>query len=72
MHLEFLKKLKNLILGLILTIGGFLSFASIGITMQLYGKDITRHYLLVFTGLILIIFGIVSMYYFVKKDDGSS
>ncbi|KYK21501.1 hypothetical protein AYK25_03390 [Thermoplasmatales archaeon SM1-50] len=66
--LEFLKEFGIFILGLILILGGFLSFALIGITLQQFGNNITRHYLLVGLGLILIIFGIISMYFFTTKD----
>ncbi len=66
---DFLKSFGFLILGLLLIIGGFLSFASIGITYQFFGGDITRHYLLVTLGFVLIILGIISMYFFVKKGE---
>jgi cytochrome c biogenesis protein CcdA len=69
--LEFLKEFRSFILGLIFIIGGFLSFSLIGITLQLFGENMIRHYLLVAIGLILIIFGIISMYFFIKKDGKS-
>lgn len=67
-QLRFPKGFKSMILGLCLIISGFLSFASIGITMELFGEDITRHYRLVLLGFILIIFGIVSTYFFIRKE----
>jgi cytochrome c biogenesis protein CcdA len=69
--LEFLKEFRSFILGLIFIIGGFLSFSLIGITLQLFGENMIRHYLLVAIGFILIIFGIISMYFFIKKDGKS-
>jgi cytochrome c biogenesis protein CcdA len=69
--LEFLKEFRSFILGLIFIIAGFLSFSLIGITLQLFGENIIRHYLLVAIGFILIIFGIISMYFFIKKDGKS-
>ena len=67
MLLKNIKELRFFILGLILVLAGFFSLALIGITAQLYGVNITRHYLLTATGLILILFGIVSMYFFVRQ-----
>lgn len=67
MLLEAIKKFGVFIVGLLCIIGGFLSFASIGITTQFLRENITRHYLLVSLGFILISLGITSMYFFIRK-----
>jgi uncharacterized membrane protein YraQ (UPF0718 family) len=68
MFLEFLKEFGSFILGFILIIGGCLSFVSTGIITQLFGTNVTLHYLLVVLGFILIISGVISMYFFTRKD----
>jgi len=55
------------ILGLILIIGGFLSFVSIPIVAQ---RGIEMNFnILIATGCILIILGAVSMYFFLQTED---
>ena len=56
-------------LGLILIIGGFLSFVLTVITAKEMGTSITRHNLLVALGCFLIVLGSISMYFFIKKED---
>jgi len=63
-----LKEVVEFLLGLILIIGGFLSFVSTVITAKLWGVDITRHNLLVSIGCILIFLGSICMYFFVIID----
>lgn len=65
--MKYLKDLGVFILGLILIIGGFLSFVSIGVISQ-YDIDININ-LPVALGFILIILGIISMYFFVITED---
>jgi hypothetical protein len=65
-----MSKLKDLvlfILGLILVIGGFLSFVSIPITTQ-QDININPNYLIAI-GCILIFLGAISMYFFIRTDD---
>ena len=65
-----MSKLKDLglfILGLILILGGFLSFVSIPITTQ---QDVNINFNhLIALGCILIILGTISMYFFIKTED---
>ena len=62
-----LKELGSFILGLILIIGGFLSFVSIPVTTQ---KDVNINVnLLIALGCILIVLGSISMYFFIKTED---
>lgn len=70
--MTLLKEYGSFILGLILIIGGFFSFTFTGIAEQLSGTDITRHYLLVALGFVLISLGIVSMYFFTREDTKKS
>ncbi len=62
-----IKELGSFILGLILIIGGFLSFASIPIISQ-QKIDINVN-LLIALGFILIVLGSISMYFFIKTED---
>ena len=65
-----MSKLKDLglfIIGLILIIGGFLSFLSIPITTQ-QDININPNYLTAI-GFILIFLGTMSMYFFIRTDD---
>jgi cytochrome c biogenesis protein CcdA len=70
--MTFLKEYGSFILGLILIIGGFLSFTFTGIAEQFSGTDVTRHYLLVVLGFVLISLGIVSMHFFTREDTKKS
>lgn len=63
-----LNELGIFILGLILIIGGFLSFVSIPITTQHPDLNINFN-LLITLGCILIVLGIISMYFFIKTED---
>ena len=62
-----LKELGIFILGLILIIGGFLSFVSIPIATQ-QDVDININFFNAL-GIIFIILGIISMYFFIKTED---
>jgi phosphotransferase system glucose/maltose/N-acetylglucosamine-specific IIC component len=61
------KEVGSFILGLIFIIGGFLSFVSIPVITQ-QDIDISFNFLIVL-GCILIILGIISMYFFIKTED---
>lgn len=61
-----LKEVGSFFLGLILIIGGFISFVSTVITAKLWGVDLSRHNLLVAIGFILIFIGSIFMYIFLK------
>jgi len=62
-----LKGAGSFILGLILVIGGFLSFVSIPITTQ-QDIDINLN-LLIALGCFLIFLGVISLYFFIKTED---
>ena len=62
-----LKEVGSFILGLILVIGGFLSFVSIPITTQ-QDIDINLN-LLIALGCFLIFLGIISLYFFIGTED---
>ena len=62
------KGLGSFILGLILIIVGFLTLVSKGTFEQYTGIDTTGYNPLVAFGFILIILGIISMYFFVRED----
>ena len=67
MSMTNLKDLGIFILGLILIIGGFLSFVSIPIATQ-QDIDININFVNAL-GSILIALGIISMYFFIKTED---
>lgn len=62
------KEIGAFFLGLILIIGGFLSFILTVVTAKLWGIDLVRHNILVALGCILIFMGAIFMYLFVKID----
>ena len=62
-----LREIGSFVLGLICILGGLLAYASIGIVTNVYGADITFHYILVGSGSVLIILGVIFMYVFIKK-----
>ncbi|MBU0498434.1 MAG: hypothetical protein KKG04_10850 [Candidatus Thermoplasmatota archaeon] len=66
--MSLFRELARFFLGLIFIIGGFVVFMSIALVNDMYSSDITRHYLIMAAGFILILIGIVFMYLFVKKD----
>ncbi len=63
-----LKEVIEFFLGLIIIIGGFLSFVMTVVTAKLWGIDLVRHNILVALGCILIFIGAIFMYLFVKID----
>ena len=65
--MTLLRELGSFLLGLICIIGGLLAYASIGIVTDIYGANITFHYILVGSGSVLIILGAIFMYLFIKK-----
>lgn len=65
--MTLLRELGSFLLGLICIIGGLLAYASIGIVTNVYGANITFHYILVGSGSGLIILGAIFMYLFIKK-----
>ena len=62
-----IKELGSFILGLILIIGGFVSFASIPVVTQ-RKIDIDVN-ILTALGLALLVLGSISMYFFLKTED---
>jgi hypothetical protein len=62
------KEVVAFLVGLILIIGGFLSFILTVVTAKLWGIDLARHNILVALGCILIFLGSIFMYFFVKLD----
>ena len=65
--MSLLKEIRSFVLGLICILGGLLAYASIGIVTNVYGGEITFHYILVGLGSVLIILGAVFMYLYIKK-----
>lgn len=61
-------KLILFILGLLLVIGGFLSFASIAIANIYFEENLNVQYTLISIGFILIVLGIISLIYFIRED----
>ena len=62
-----IKELISFIIGLILIIAGLLSFVSIPVTTQRkINIDVN---LLTALGLVLLVLGIISMYFFLKTED---
>ena len=62
-----LKELGSFILGLILIIGGLLSFISIPVTTQ---REINIDVnILIALGITLLVLGTISMYFFLKTED---
>jgi cytochrome c biogenesis protein CcdA len=61
-------KLILFILGLLLVLGGFLSFASIAIANIYFEENLNVQYTLIIIGFILLFLGIVLLIFFVKKD----
>ena len=61
-------KLLFFILGLLLVIGGFLSFASIAIANIYFEENLNVQYTLISIGFILIVLGIISLIYFIRED----
>jgi len=62
-----MKQILYFIIGLILILCAFLSFAAIGIQNAQIRSDLTIHYLLIALGFILMVIGIIAMIQFVKK-----
>jgi len=56
------------IIGLLLIILGFLSFASIGIVNSYFDTTLIQHFSVVGLGLILILLGIMVFIFFLKED----
>ena len=61
-------KLILFILGLLLVLGGFLSFASIAIANIYFEENLNVQYTLISIGFILIVLGIISLIYFIRED----
>ena len=61
-------KLILFILGLLLVIGGFLSFASIAIANIYFEENLNVQYTLIIIGFILLFLGIILLIFFVKED----
>ena len=61
-------KLILFILGLLLVLGGFLSFASIAIANIYFEENLNVQYTLIIIGFILLSLGIILLIFFVKKD----
>ena len=61
-------KLILFILGLLLVLGGFLSFASIAIANIYFEENLFVHYTLIVSGFILIFLGCILFFFFVKED----
>jgi rubredoxin len=61
-------KIIFFIVGLLLIIGGFLSFSSIAVVNAYYREYTASNYLLILIGFILIFLGIISMYLFIKEE----
>ena len=56
------------IIGLLLIILGFLSFAAIGIINRYFDTTLIQHFSVVGLGLILILLGIIVFIFFLKDD----
>lgn len=61
-------KLILFILGLLLVLGGFLSFASIAIANIFFEENLNVQYTLIIIGFILLSLGIILLIFFVKED----
>ena len=56
------------ILGLLLEIGGLLTFVSISFTNIYFEENLAIHFILVAIGFILIFLGVILFYYFIKEE----
>ncbi len=61
-------KLILFIFGLLLVIGGLLSFVSITFANIYFEENLFMHYRLIVTGFILIFLGCILFFFFVKED----
>jgi len=62
------REIVAFIIGLLLIILGFLSFASIAFVNLYFDTALTQHFSLVGLGLILILLGIIVLIFFLKED----
>ena len=61
-------KLILFIFGLLLVIGGLLSFVSIAFANIYFEENLFMHYTLIVSGFILIFLGCILFFFFVKED----
>ena len=61
-------KLILFIFGLLLVIGGLLSFVSIAFANIYFEESLFMHYMLIVSGFILIFLGCILFFFFVKED----